>query len=382
MADISLANITMNYKGKAALNNVSLEVKDKEFFVVFGPAGAGKTTLLNVIAGIVLPSEGVVRMNGNVINAMEPEERNVAMVFENYALYPHLTVFDNMASPLRSPTYREPDSVIREEVRRVARILRIDGLLERLPSELSNGQQQRVSLGRALVRKPEVFLMDEPLTHLDAKLRHQMRAEFKEMQQSLNTTTIYVTHDYLEALSLGDRIAVIHQGRIEQVGKPDDIYYRPATEYVAEAFGEPEINLLDADIIRRPEAAYLNLLGDSGHFSVPGDVLERIDQAGCPAVRVGFRPRDISYSFEEDPEGSLEARIYSFEPLGAKAILTVERNGRQIRLTAPADLECSMDEPIYLTFNTAEALFFDSSTRRFLGRSGEKGGGKDGGTHH
>ncbi|WP_374017496.1 ABC transporter ATP-binding protein [Paenibacillus thiaminolyticus] len=382
MADILLENITMNYKGKAALNNVSLEVKDKEFFVVFGPAGAGKTTLLNVIAGIVLPSEGVVRMNGNVINTLEPEERNVAMVFENYALYPHLTVFDNMASPLRSPKYREQDSVVREEVRRVARILRIDGLLERLPSELSNGQQQRVSLGRALIRKPEVFLMDEPLTHLDAKLRHQMRAEFKEMQQSLNTTTIYVTHDYLEALSLGDRIAVIHQGRIEQVGKPDDIYYRPATEYVAEAFGEPEINLLEADIIRRPEAAYLNLLGDSDHFSVPDDVLERIDQAGCTVVRVGFRPRDISYSFEEDPEGSLEARIYSFEPLGAKAILTVERNGRQIRLTAPADLECSMDEPIYLIFNTAEALFFDSNTRCFLGRSGEKGGRKDGGAHH
>ncbi|GAC43567.1 ABC transporter ATP-binding protein [Paenibacillus popilliae] len=379
MADLSLTNITINYKGKPALNNVSLEVKDKEFLVVFGPAGAGKTTLLNVIAGIILPNEGVIRMNGRVINAMEPEERNVAMVFENYALYPHLTVFDNLASPLRSPKYRQPESVIREEVRRVAQILRIDRLLERLPSEISNGQRQRVSLGRALVRKPELFLMDEPLTHLDAKLRHQMRAEFKEMQQSLNTTTIYVTHDYLEALSLGDRIAVIHEGQIEQVGRPVDIYYRPATEYVAEAFGEPEINLLDADIVRRAEAAYLNLLGDSSRFFVPDDVLGRIEQAGCPAVRVGFRPRDIFYSFEQETDGALEARIYSFEPLGAMAILTVERHERQIRLTAPADLVCSVDAPIYLKFNTAEALFFDARTRSFLGRAGEKGGSKDGG---
>jgi multiple sugar transport system ATP-binding protein len=227
-----------------------------------------------------------------------------------------------------------------------------------------------------------LFLLDEPLTHLDAKLRHQMRAEFKEMQQSLNTTTIYVTHDYLEALSLGDRIAVIHEGCIEQVGRPVDIYYRPVTEYVAKAFGEPEINLLDADIVRRPEAAYLNFLGDSSRYSVPDDVLGRIEQAGCSAVRVGFRPRDILYSFEQETDEALTARIYSFEPLGAMALLTVERDGRQIRLTAPAELKCSVDAPIYLTFNTAEALFFDAKTRSLLGRAGEKGGSKDGGAHH
>jgi len=374
MADIALKQVTKKYKQHTALNGVSIDIKDKEFFVIFGPAGAGKTTLLNVIAGIAVPEEGVVTMNGKVVNSIEPEDRNVAMVFENYALYPHMSVFDNIASPLRSPRYRQPESKIKEEVHRVAKILRIDWLLQRLPSELSNGQRQRVSLGRALVRSPEVFLMDEPLTHLDAKLRHQMRAEFKEMQANLNTTTIYVTHDYLEALSLGDRIAVLNEGRIEQIGTPDDIYYRPATEFVAEAFGEPEINLLTAGIVRKGGEWYLNLLGDSDHFTVPRQVKGVIEELQLETVRVGFRPKDIKYSFTDDSASMLRAAVYSFEPLGSKAILTAHAGGQLIRLIAPADLEARPDRPIYLKFNVDEAIFFDERTRRFIARAGEKGG--------
>jgi ABC-type sugar transport system ATPase subunit len=374
MADIALKQVTKKFRHNVALNAVSIDIKDKEFYVIFGPAGAGKTTLLNTIAGIVVPEEGVVTMNGKVVNSLEPEDRNVAMVFENYALYPHLTVYDNMASPLRSPKYRQPESKIREEVHRVAKILRIDWLLQRLPSELSNGQRQRVSLGRALVRNPEVFLMDEPLTHLDAKLRHQMRAEFKEMQANLNTTTIYVTHDYMEALSLGDRIAVLNEGRIEQIGTPDDIYYRPATEFVAQAFGEPEINILTADLVNKGGSMHMNLLGNSDHFQVPAQVKGILEDSGLNAVRVGFRPKDIKYSFSDDSASSLRAAVYSIEPLGSKAILTVHVDGRLIRLIAAADLEAKPDQPIYLKFNVDEAIFFDPETKRFIARAGKKGG--------
>lgn len=373
MADIALRQVTKSFKGNIALENVSLDVKDKEFFVIFGPAGAGKTTLLNLIAGIHLPDEGEVLMNHRVINHIEPEDRNVAMVFENYALYPHLTVFDNMASSMRSPKYRQSEDVIKREVTRVAKILRIDWLLERKPSELSNGQQQRVSLGRALVRKPEVFLMDEPLTHLDAKLRHQMRAEFKEMQQNLDTTTIYVTHDYLEALSLGDRIAVINKGRIEQIGTPNEIYYRPATEFVAEAFGEPEINILEADILVKDGVAYLNLLGDSDHFTVPRDVFKELEQQEIRSVRAGFRPKDIEYSLTDESGKMLRAYVYSFEPLGSKAILTAHVGEQLIRLVAPADLDVQIEQPIYLKFDTENAIYFNVKNKRFLTRSKLKG---------
>jgi len=373
VADITLQNVTKRFKGNSVINRVSLDIKDKEFFVIFGPAGAGKTTLLNVIAGIHVPEEGEILMNNQVINHLEPEDRNVAMVFENYALYPHLTVYDNMASPMRSPKYRQPEETIQKEVERVSKILKIDWLLERKPAELSNGQQQRVSLGRALVRKPEVFLMDEPLTHLDAKLRHQMRAEFKEMQQNLNTTTIYVTHDYLEALSLADRMAVIHQGKIEQIGTPEDIYYRPATEFVAQSFGEPEINLLEAQILVKGEAAYLNLLGDSEHFTIPTDVRQRLETLGHRSVRVGFRPKDTEYSLSNEQGDGMEARVYSFEPLGSRAILTVDIEGEWIRLVAPADLNVEMEQPIFLKFNTEKAIFFDVKDKRYITRSGQEG---------
>jgi multiple sugar transport system ATP-binding protein len=374
MADITLQSVTKRFKENIALDDVNLEIKNKEFYIIFGPSGAGKTTLLNIIAGIYVPEQGTISMNQKIINTVEPEDRNVAMVFENYALYPNLTVFDNMASPMRSPRYRQPEDKIKEEVNRVAKLLKIDWLLERNPSELSNGQRQRVSLGRALVRTPEVFLMDEPLTHLDAKLRHQMRAEFKEMQTNLNTTTVYVTHDYLEALSLGDRIAVINNGRIEQIGTPDDIYYRPATEFVAAAFGEPEINILDSDIVVKERESYLKLLGDGEHFMVPKDVIQMLEKCGYSSVRVGFRPKDILYKLTDDGSGMLQAYVYSFEPLGSKAILTAHLNDQLIRLVTPADLDVKIEQPIYLKFNTGEAIFFDVQTKKYLTRSGVKGG--------
>ena len=221
MAKIELFNITKKFGNLTALDNINLEVKDKEFFVLFGPAGAGKTTILKTIAGIEFPDRGEVRIDDLNVNNVEPARRNISMVFENYALYPHLSIFDNIASPMRSPIYKKDEETIKKEVLRVASMLKIDSLLDRLPSQVSNGQRQRTALGRCLVRDPNVFLMDEPIAHLDAKLRHFMRAELKEMQSEFDTTTIYVTHDYMEALSLGDRIAIINEGKILQIGTGD-----------------------------------------------------------------------------------------------------------------------------------------------------------------
>jgi multiple sugar transport system ATP-binding protein len=243
MAKIELCGIKKKYGKTEALKNINLVIEDKEFLVLFGPAGAGKTTILKLIAGIELPSEGTVRISDQVVNLTEASERNVAMVFENYALYPHMTVYDNIAFPLRSKRYRQDEDVIKERVESVTRLMKIDALLERLPAQISNGQKQRVALGRSLVRTPNVFLMDEPLAHLDAKMRHFMRAELKEMQGTLNTTTLYVTHDYMEALSLGDRIAILNEGAFEQTGTAMEIYNFPANEFVAKLVGEPEINI-------------------------------------------------------------------------------------------------------------------------------------------
>ena len=371
MGTIQLENVVMKFKDTVALNDVTLEVKDKEFFVIFGAAGAGKTTLLNIIAGIYTPDQGKVRIQGNLMNHIEPEDRNVAMVFENYALYPHLTVFDNIASSMKSPRYRKAKEVIDTEVRRVAKSLNIDMLLERKPSELSNGQRQRVALGRALVRTPHVFLMDEPLTHLDAKLRHQMRAELKEMQNNLDSTTIYVTHDYLEALSLGNRIAVLNEGRIEQIGTPDEIYNYPATEFVAEVFGEPEINIEEAKVSNINGEVILEVFNNGTHLVPPNEVVKIIQRNSSESIRIGFRALDIEYGFKKE-EGMTPATVYSFEPLGLKAILTTKINNSLIRLVAPGDLQVKVDEPIYLKFNMNKAIFFDKD-RRFLGRCMEGG---------
>src|ERR1700757_971550 len=248
MASIQLSGLTKFYGKRRGVEDVSLEVGDQEFLTVFGPAGAGKTTTLNLIAGIVKPDRGSIRIGEKTVDALEPADRNVAMVFESYALYPQFTVYQNMAFPLRSPKHRLPAAEVEQRVRHFAAMLKIDHLLDRQIQALSNGQRQRTALGRALVRKPDIFLLDEPLSHLDAKLRHSMRAELKEMRSQLGTTTLYVTHDYLEAMSLGDRIVVINEGHTLQIGTPKEIYFRPASTLVAQLFGDPEVNLVNATV--------------------------------------------------------------------------------------------------------------------------------------
>jgi len=368
MAHIEICNVKKKFKKTIAIDDISLDIKDNEFFVLFGPAGAGKTTTLNIIAGIAFPDQGYVKIDGKIVNLLEPAKRNVSMVFENYALYPHLTVYDNIASPMRSPTFKKDEAYIKQEIERVTAILGISKLLDRLPKQLSNGQKQRVALGRCLVRKPNVFLMDEPLAHLDAKLRHFMRAELKEMQSNFNTTTIYVTHDYMEALSLGDRIGILNNGKIEQIGVGDDIFYRPANEFIAKMMGEPEINILEIELVQEAAKFGLRIFNMDKVFELPRDVEAAFRRKVPNDVDMGIRANDIEISISKKSDEYIHGTVYSIEPIGNKSVLIIAVNDIQIRTIVPNDFSAELDSDIYMKINYKNAIYFDRNTKAFIFR--------------
>lgn len=374
LAKIELINVTRKFGKVTALEDVSLQINDKEFFVLFGPAGAGKTTILNIIAGILMPNEGVVKIGDKVVNQVDPANRDVAMVFENYALYPNLTVYDNMASPLRSPKFKKSEDFIKEKVNEIAQMMSIDHLLERLPSQLSNGQRQRVALGRALVRTPNVFLMDEPLAHLDAKLRNQMRTELKSMQAEFETTSIYVTHDFMEAMSLGDRIAIIDQGKIMQVGTGDEIYYMPCNEFVAQLMGEPEINIIDGILLKEGDTISVTLPQCCKTYKLPKEdnVYNKLSDVPCDQIHVAFRPQNIVYSFEPK-EDYVKGTIFSYESIGNKAVLIVKVGSALLRMIAPNGLVVKLDAEIYIDFAISHIIFFHAGTTEYICRYNEAG---------
>lgn len=375
MARIQLEHIKKTFGKVTALDDVSLDVKDNEFFVLFGPAGAGKTTILNNIAGIQIPEEGVVKIDGEVVNQVDPAHRNTAMVFENYALYPQMTVYDNMASPLRSKLYHEEEDVIKQKVQKAAEIMKMENLLERLPSQLSNGQKQRVAMGRALVRTPNVFLMDEPLAHLDAKLRNAMRTELKEIQANFNTTTIYVTHDFMEAMSLGDRIGIVDQGKIVQIGTGYDIYYMPCNRFVAQLMGDPEINLIPATLEKTADGYSITLDASGDTFALPAEedtyLFDKLDEAGVEKVDMGLRPQNVSYSFEP-VEGALKCKVYTYESIGNKSVIEAELGKQRFRMIAPNGLNVQIDQDVYVTLDISHAMFFNSESGEYLVRYGEQ----------
>src|SRR4051812_2697440 len=247
MAHVELRSITKRYDHLTAVNNLSLEVKDREFVVFLGPSGCGKTTTLRSVAGLEHPEEGDILIDGRRVNHLSPADRDIAMVFQFYALYPHMSVYDNMAFPLRA--VKMAKSELDQRVRDVAKVLHVEHLLQRRPGNLSGGEMQRVAIGRAMVRRPKVFLMDEPLTNLDAKLRSEMRAELKRLQNDIGATTVYVTHDQLEAMSMGDRIAVMSQGLLQQMGTPGDVYDHPKNLFVAGFIGSPAMNFLPCRMV-------------------------------------------------------------------------------------------------------------------------------------
>ncbi len=377
MARIQLENIKKAFGKVQALDGITIDVKDKEFFVLFGPAGAGKTTILNSIAGIVMPDEGVVKFDDEVMNLTDPAHRNVAMVFENYALYPQMTVYDNMASALRSKLYKTDESEIRERVMWAAKIMKMENLLERLPSQLSNGQKQRVAMGRALVRTPNVFLMDEPLAHLDAKLRNSMRTELKEMQANLGSTCIYVTHDFMEAMALGDRIAIINEGKIVQVGTGDEIYYLPCNEFTAQLMGDPQINIINAAVTGSKDgySVVFNVKGENVTVPLPKDekVYAKIGELGLKNVDFAVRPQNVKYSFEPK-DGYFKTTVYSYESIGNKSVIVAECGDfllYQIRMIAPNGMNVAIDSDIYIHFEMEHSILFDSETKDYIVRYDE-----------
>lgn len=375
MARIQLENVKKSFGRVQALNGISIDVEDKEFFVLFGPAGAGKTTILNCIAGINLPEEGVIRFNDEIVNLVDPAHRNVAMVFENYALYPQMTVYDNMAAALRSNLYKTDEATIKEKVHAAARMMKMENLLERLPSQLSNGQKQRVAMGRALVRTPNVFLMDEPLAHLDAKLRNAMRTELKEMQANLGSTCIYVTHDFMEAMALGDRIAIINQGEIVQIGSGDEIYYMPCNEFVAQLMGDPQINIIPGTV-KETDKGY-DFCFEAGGQKIASpmpedrDLWKKIQKTGLQNTDMGLRPQNVKYSFEPK-DGYFRTTVYSYESIGNKSVIQADCGDYQIRMIAPNGLKVRIDQDIYIRLEVDHSMFFDPQTKEYISRYDEE----------
>ncbi len=372
MSRIQLENVTKKFGSVTALKNVSLDIKDKEFFVLFGPAGAGKTTILNCIAGIQLPEEGVVKFDGEIVNLVDAAHRDTAMVFENYALYPQMTVYDNMASPLRSKLYKKDEEFIKTKIQEVAAMMKMENLLERLPSQLSNGQKQRVAMGRALVRSPRVYLMDEPLAHLDAKLRNAMRTELKEIQANFGTTSIYVTHDFMEAMSLGDRIAIINEGEVVQIGTGDEIYYMPCNEFVAQLMGDPEINLISGTLAKSKDGYTFTMEAGQQTYQLPKekDLFAKFDELNISKIDLGMRPQNLLYSFDPK-EGYIKCTVYSYESIGNKSVIVAETSGLQLRMIAPNGLSVKIDQDIYVDMQLDHAMFFDAGTKGYLTRYNE-----------
>lgn len=346
MAEVLLKNITKRWDDFIAVDNQSLDIRDKEFLVLLGPSGCGKTTTMRMIAGLEEPTGGEIWIGDRMVNDDLPKDRDIAMVFQNYGLYPHMSVFDNIAYPLK--VRGTPKDEIATRVERAAAQVELVDFLGRKPRALSGGQRQRVALARAIVRTPKVFLMDEPLSNLDAKLRVSMRAELKHLSRELKITTIYVTHDQIEAMSLADRVAVMRDGVIQQLGTPDEIYNDPANMFVAGFIGSPAMNLVSGSI-------------RGGIFtSDDNTALVAVDSRDRDVVVLGARADDIDIT--EAGDGDLDVPIYSFENTGENTLLTVQLGAQRIIARGERHLRKDQGDRIGIRLNPGHIYLFDAET--------------------
>jgi multiple sugar transport system ATP-binding protein len=346
MAEVRLKNITKRWGEFVAVDNQSLEIRDREFLVLLGPSGCGKTTTMRMIAGLEEPSDGEVWIGSQMVNDDLPKDRDVAMVFQNYGLYPHMSVFDNIAYPLK--VRGTPKTELDARVKRAAKKVELTEFLDRKPRALSGGQRQRVALARAIVRTPEVFLMDEPLSNLDAKLRVSMRAELKHLSRELKITTIYVTHDQIEAMSLADRVAVMRDGVIQQLGTPDDIYNDPANMFVAGFIGSPAMNLIKGSVRK-------------GQFFAADSIpIAKVDLHDRDNIVLGIRADDIEIT--QPGKGDLDVEIYSFENMGESTLLTAQLGHQRVIARGERHLRKEHGELISLRVKLAHIYLFDGET--------------------
>ncbi len=370
MAGVTLEKVTKRFGEVVAVKEATLEVPDQDFLVLVGPSGCGKTTTLRMVAGLEDITEGTIKIGGRVVNDLPPKDRDIAMVFQNYALYPHMNVFNNMGFGLKLRKFNREE--ITRRVDEAARLLGIENLLNRKPAQLSGGQRQRVALGRAIVRDPQVFLMDEPLSNLDAKLRVQMRAELSKLHDRLKTTIVYVTHDQTEAMTMGDKIVVLNDGEIQQVASPLTLYNEPDNLFVAGFIGSPAMNFLDVTLQREGE----DFRADAGEFSLkllPSTLEKRpgIKKYAGEEVIMGIRPEDlgdaqVEKEFEVTEDNSFTAEVEVVEPLGSEISLYFRVGQKSSIARVDPDSNARVGDKIKLACNMEKIHLFDRKTEKAI----------------
>lgn len=362
MSSISLKNVYKIFDdGTTAVNDFSLEIADKEFIILVGPSGCGKSTTLRMIAGLEDITKGELKIGDRVVNDVAPKDRDIAMVFQSYALYPHMTVYKNMAFGLE--LRKIPKDEIDRRVREAAKVLDIEHLLKRKPRALSGGQRQRVALGRAMVRSPSVFLLDEPLSNLDAKLRTNMRTEIKKLHRRLGTTFIYVTHDQTEAMTMGDRIVVMKDGVIQQVDSPQNLYKHPQNMFVAGFIGSPQMNFLDATVLKRDGKLVLSFADNELDITDPFESRKEITGYIDKPVKLGIRPEDVTVDskfIKNNPDKVLTAKLEVSELIGSESYLYLDYSGQ--KLTARVDADSATNETVELGILTDRLHLFDPNS--------------------
>jgi multiple sugar transport system ATP-binding protein len=359
MAQVTIRSLNKKYDEVHAVKDVNLDIRDKEFVVLVGPSGCGKTTTLRMVAGLESITSGRILIDDTVINELPPMDRDIAMVFQNYALYPHMSVYDNMAFGLKMRKFEKPE--IQKRVHEAAEILGIQEYLKRKPRQLSGGQRQRVALGRAIVRHPRVFLFDEPLSNLDAKLRVQMRVELKKLHERLGTTAIYVTHDQVEAMTLGDRVVVMRDGWVQQVGDPLELYNEPANRFVAGFIGSPAMNFASVRIAA--ENGSLWATGDGIRLKIPDALTNRLGAQAGKEVTFGIRPEDLRIANGSDPaEMSVEAVVEVIERLGSEILLDVAVGPGSMVAAVEPTVTAKVHERLRFAVNPHRLHFFDNAS--------------------
>ncbi|QND56821.1 ABC transporter ATP-binding protein [Mesorhizobium huakuii] len=365
MTQIELRGIEKFFGAVQVIHNLNLAIADNEFIVLLGQSGCGKTTTLRAIAGLETIDQGDILIDGKPVQHLKAADRDIAMVFQSFSLYPHMTVFENIAFPLRAT--RMGSDEVDKSVREVARVLRITDLLGKKPSALSGGDMQRVAIGRALVRRPKAMLMDEPIGALDAKLREEMRAEIKRLHIKQGSTTIYVTHDQIEAMSLADRIVIMHEGFIQQVGTPDEVYSHPANLFVAQFVGSPVMNVADARVAEAASAATVTIGDAPAGFEFPRELLSKLNgHAANGGLTLGIRPEGVLVRRDAAP-GYVPVEAHIIEPLGSFDVVDLKIGSKMLRARTKAGYVAGPGEKVHVRIDPEQAHFFDTASGKSLG---------------